>query len=163
MTSHNSLFAESRHTLKSSIGCLTFLSGVDELSSVHALRSNHSGVNSLESVRIFELDSGKGGTSAGIVKDFLDYAFHIAVSLSEISLLHGDRTLSAGRVCLEDRAFALSTTSNDFSHCILLELNVNSSQVDVYYSLLGLYYRFYKSSRGCCACFAGPVVSAYFF
>jgi hypothetical protein len=153
MTSHNSLFAESRHTLKSSIGCLTFLSGVDELSSVHALRSNHSGVNSLESVRIFELDSGKGGT----------YAFHIAVSLSEISLLHGDRTLSAGRVCLEDRAFALSTTSNDFSHCILLELNVNSSQVNVYYPLLGLYYRFYKSSRGCCACFAGPVVSAYFF
>ena len=41
----------------SSFHICTFLSRVDELSSVHALGGNHGGVNSLESVRIFELNS----------------------------------------------------------------------------------------------------------
>ena len=117
------------HSIDYSRFVCTFLSGVDELSSVHALRGNHCGVDSLESVRIFELNSGKGSASAGIVKDFLNNTFHVAVSLSEISFLHGHWALSASGVCLEHRALALSTTSNDFAHLILLELNVNQAKL----------------------------------
>ena len=67
-------------------------------------------------VRILELDSGKGSTSARVVDDVLNDTLDVTVSLGEIegSVLGG--ALSGSRTGLEDASGTLTTGSDDTSH-----------------------------------------------
>jgi len=98
---------------------LTLLARENELSGVHALRSSQKGVNSLELIRVLELDLGDGSTSARVVDNVLHNTFDVAVSLGIVVLLHGHRALSASGVGLVHGALTLSLRENDFSHFVL--------------------------------------------
>ena len=63
-------------------------SGIDELASVHALVSDKGFSAVFVAVGIAEDDFGEGGSTAGIVDDFLDDASEVAVSLG---VLHTPR------------------------------------------------------------------------
>ena len=98
---------------------LTLLAGENELTTVHALRSAHKSVDSLEVVGILELDLGNGGTSARVVDDVLHNSFDVAVSLGIVILLHGHRALASMGVSLEHGTLTLSLRANDLTHFIL--------------------------------------------
>lgn len=102
-----------------SFKCLTLLARENELSGVHALGGSQKGVDSLELVRVLELDLGNGSTSARVVDNVFHNTFDVAVSLGIVVLLHGHRALSASGVGLIHRALTLSLRENDFSHFVL--------------------------------------------
>lgn len=65
-------------------GELSVLTGVDELTGVHALVGDEGLGHHLELVGVAELDLGEGSTTAGIVDDLLDNTTGVSVTLSEV-------------------------------------------------------------------------------
>jgi hypothetical protein len=80
----------------------SFISTVDELTSVHAFSSQE--VGSLESIliRVSEDDLSKGSTTAGIVEDLSDDALNVTVLFSEIENSESSGSDSVMLVSLED-------------------------------------------------------------
>ena len=68
---------------------------------MQSLRGAHGRVDLLKAVRVLELDLGHGGTSPGVVDDFLDDALGVSVLLGVVQALEGNRSLPARSVCLE--------------------------------------------------------------
>mmetsp|Transcript_15710 Transcript_15710/g.26195 ORF Transcript_15710/g.26195 Transcript_15710/m.26195 type:complete len:211 (+) Transcript_15710:282-914(+) len=94
----------------------SLLSGIDELTSVHTLGGNNSGVDLLEAVGVLVLHSGKGSTTTLIVKDLSYNSLGVSVSLSEISpLVHGS-ALTAHLMAGEDTSLTSSLSTNNLSH-----------------------------------------------
>lgn len=62
------------------------LSGVDELTGVHALVGNECLLDLLELVGIAESDAGEGSTAAGVVDYLLDDTSDVAMALGEIEV-----------------------------------------------------------------------------
>lgn len=83
---------------------------------MQTLRGAHQSVNSLESVRILELDLGDRGASAGIVVDLLDNTLDVAVSLGIVLSLVGDGALTSSGMGSENRSLSATATSNNLSH-----------------------------------------------
>jgi len=97
-------------------GKTSLLSGVDELTSVHTLGGDDSGVDLLEAVGILVLHSGKRSTTALIVKNLSHDTLGVSVSLGEVSsLVHGS-TLAAHLVAGEDASLTSSLSTNYLSH-----------------------------------------------
>jgi len=101
------------------------LSAVDELSTVHTFGTEEQFIVALVSVRVQELDLANGGTSTGVVEDFLDGSSDVALLLGVIerSELHG--TLSGAGVRSEDRRLTLSLCLDVFTHVELFRCIVN--------------------------------------
>jgi hypothetical protein len=98
---------------------LTFAAGIDELAGVQALRSSNQGIDALESVRVLELNSGDGSTTARVMYNVSHNTFDVALSLGEVSALVAHRALAKVGVGLEDGSLALSLGSDNLSHLIL--------------------------------------------
>lgn len=95
----------------------SFISGIDELASVHSFSGDE--VSSLESVfvRVSEDDLGEGSTTAGVVEDFSDDTLDVTILFCVIKNSEGSRGNSVVLVCLEDTVLLTSSlTSNDFTH-----------------------------------------------
>jgi hypothetical protein len=69
------------------------LSGVDELTSVHALVGDEGLGNHLELVRVTELDLSERSTTAGVVDDLLHNTPDISMALSEVERAELGRSL----------------------------------------------------------------------
>jgi len=80
----------------------SFMSAVDELTSVHAFSSQE--VGSLESIFIgvSEDDLGEGSTTAGIVEDLSDDTLDVTILLSEVENSESSGSDSVVLVGLED-------------------------------------------------------------
>jgi hypothetical protein len=83
------------------------LAAVDELSAVHSFGTEEQFVVSLVSVLVDELNLAHGGTSTGVVHDFLDDSSEVALLLGVIKRSKLDRSLSGTRVRLEDGGLTL--------------------------------------------------------
>lgn len=97
---------------------LTLLSGVDELTSVHTLRGNHSGVDLLETVGILVLHSGQGSTTTLVMKDLSHNSLDVSISLGEVCSLVHSSTLAAHLMAGEDTSLTSSLSTNNLSHLI---------------------------------------------
>ena len=78
------------------------LPAVHELSRVHAFRADKNLIVALVVVGIAELDLGNGGTSTGVMEDFLDDTTDVAMLLGVVERTELDRTLASAAVALED-------------------------------------------------------------
>ena len=73
---------DGEYVADSEVGLAT---AVNELTGVHAFHGNHEFVVSLEAVGILERHAGKGSTTAGVMDDLLDHAFHVTLALSIVA------------------------------------------------------------------------------
>jgi len=90
-----------------SAGESCLLSTVDELTSVHALSSNHEFSVTLVTVRIEELYLGNRSTTTRIVDDLLDHTTDVAVFLSVVERAKFDGSFAGADVSLEDSSLSL--------------------------------------------------------
>jgi len=95
------------------------LSAVDELTAVHTFGTEEQFIVALVSVRVQELNTANGGTSTGVVKNFLHGSSDVTVLLSVINRSEFDGTLSSAGMRLEDRRLTLSLCLNVLSHLTL--------------------------------------------
>lgn len=79
----------------------TILSAVDKLSSVHSFSRNEGLFHASVLVGMSERDLGQGGSSSGVVDDFLHDSFDVTVSLGMIKSSVLGSSFSVGDVSLE--------------------------------------------------------------
>jgi len=97
-------------------GKRSFVSTVDEHSSVHAFNSDEVLSALLVFVLVSEHDLGEGGTSAGVVDDVSHDSLHVAGSLSEVESSEASGGHSLAGVGLEDGGRSVTLGSDNFSH-----------------------------------------------
>lgn len=98
------------------------LSGVDELTSVHALVDDKGLGVELELIRITEDDLGKGSTTTGVVDDLLYDTADVSMSLGEIEGSELGDTVSEAGVGSENAAATLSLVANNSTHLVYLSI-----------------------------------------
>jgi len=92
------------------------LSGVDELSGVHALSGDKELVVLSVLVAVVELDLGEGGTTSGVVDDVLNDSTDVSVPLGVVVDTKLGRTLTSTGMGAEDSSLSLTATGNNLSH-----------------------------------------------
>jgi len=86
------------------------LTTVDKLSAVHTFGTEKQFVVALVSVLVQELNLAHGGTSTGVVQNFLDHSSDVALLLGVIERSELDGTLSGAGMRPEDGRLTLSLT-----------------------------------------------------
>lgn len=102
-------------------GDLGFLAAEHVLAGVETFGGDEVFGSELVSVGVSEDDSGKGGSSSGVVEDLLDYSLDVAFSLEVVKLSElggGDSTAGVGG---ENTACSFSLASDDFSHLYIFK------------------------------------------
>mmetsp|Transcript_22563 Transcript_22563/g.36454 ORF Transcript_22563/g.36454 Transcript_22563/m.36454 type:complete len:270 (-) Transcript_22563:46-855(-) len=94
----------------------SFLSAVDELTSVHAFCAEEQLAVSFVSVGVQELHTGNGSTTTGIMHNILDDTTDVALFFGIVQRTKLDRSLAGTDVCLEDGGLTLSLGLDVFSH-----------------------------------------------
>ena len=94
-------------------GELRLLAAVNKLASVHSLGSNKQLLLEAVLVNIPELHNRERCTTARIVDDLLDNAFHVTIALSEVESTQTSRTLPVLGVGLENRSTTPTASTND--------------------------------------------------
>jgi len=115
---HDSTFGHGSQWKDVTDGQRGLLSSVDELSSVHSLVGDESLMVDSELVGVTESNTGKWGTSSGVVDDVLDNTADVTVTLAVVEGSELGWVLSKTSVGSEDAASTLSLVADDSSHCV---------------------------------------------
>lgn len=99
-----------------SAGKAGLLSAVNELSAVHTLGTQKQFIVALVSVLVEELDAAHGGTSTGVVHNFLDDASDVSLLFGIVQRSELDGSLAGAGVRLEDGGLTLSLCLDVLSH-----------------------------------------------
>mmetsp|Transcript_14770 Transcript_14770/g.27665 ORF Transcript_14770/g.27665 Transcript_14770/m.27665 type:complete len:317 (-) Transcript_14770:19-969(-) len=112
----------------------SFLSAVDELTSVHAFCAEEQLAVSFVSVGVQELHTGNGSTTTGIMHNILDDTTDVALFFGIVQRTKLDRSLAGTDVCLEDGGLTLSLgLHNEIRTSEKVRVQSNSQSIVLYH------------------------------